>query len=305
MNIAPAGLTLPGVIHHRVAVNGTHLHYVSAGDTGSPIMLVHGFPESWWTFHKLIPVLAARHRVVAVDLRGFGDSDCADAVFDSKVAAEDLHALVQALNIGPIHLTGQDISGTTAFRFAATHPEDVLSFTAIEMGLPGFGLENLADVSKGGAWHIGVMAAAGIPEMLLTGREQEFLGEFMFSSMCATPGAITDADIAEFTRTYARPDGWQGASGLYRSMLTEGSEVQALARGNSPKMPVLAIGAGGGGFTAGTLSSAVAPHEIRSVLLDGVGHYAALEAPEAVASAILDFTQSVDSGASRFAVVSC
>jgi pimeloyl-ACP methyl ester carboxylesterase len=59
------------VTHHCLDLNGTELHYVSAGETGSPVLLVHGFPESWWTFHKLIPLLANDHRVFAVDLRGF------------------------------------------------------------------------------------------------------------------------------------------------------------------------------------------------------------------------------------------
>ena len=89
----------------------------------------------------------------------------------AKPPAEDLHLLIEQLKVGPVHLTGQDISGATVFRLATTHPEDVLSFTAIEMGLPGFGLERLADVTHGGTWHIGVLAAPGIPEMLLAGRE--------------------------------------------------------------------------------------------------------------------------------------
>src|SRR5512145_2710234 len=73
--VTPPGLTLPGITHYRAEVNGTRLHYISAGTSGSPIILVHGFPETWWTFHKLIPLLAESHRVFAVDLRGFGDSD--------------------------------------------------------------------------------------------------------------------------------------------------------------------------------------------------------------------------------------
>ena len=100
------------------------------------------------------------------------------------------------------------------FRLAATHPEDVLSFTAIEMGLAGFGLEALADVTRGGSWHIGVLAAPGIPEMLLAGREREFLGDWAFPAMTAVPGSITDEDVAEFVRVYARPNGWRGAIGL-------------------------------------------------------------------------------------------
>jgi pimeloyl-ACP methyl ester carboxylesterase len=266
---------------------------VAAGTGGSPVLLVHGFPETWWTFRKLIPLLAASHRVFAVDLRGFGDSDNGLGTYDSKTSAEDLHLLIDRLKVGPVHLTGQDISGATVLRLAAAHPDDVLSFTAIEMGLPGFGLEMLADVTHGGTWHIGVLAAPNIPEMLLAGREREFLGQFAFPALSATPGAITESDIDEFVRTYSRSDGWRGAIGLYRSMLQEGEEISALVAARKLSMPVLAIGAGGGEFTFTTMSQ-VASSQVRSVSLEGVGHYAALEAPDKVADALLDFFNAVD-----------
>jgi pimeloyl-ACP methyl ester carboxylesterase len=89
--------------------------------------------------------------VFAVDLRGFGDSSPAEATHDSATAAEDLIALIAHLDVGPVHLTGQDISGPTTFRVAATHPELVKSYTAMETGLPGLGFETLADVTNGGA----------------------------------------------------------------------------------------------------------------------------------------------------------
>jgi pimeloyl-ACP methyl ester carboxylesterase len=176
---------------------------------------------------------------------------------------------------------------------AATHPEDVLSLTAIETGLAGFGVEIRADVTRGGAWHIGVLVAPGIPEMLLAGREREFLGQYAFPSMTAVPGAVTDADIDDFARTYSRPDGWRGAIGLYRSMLREGPELKALAESPGLTVPVLAVGAGGGPFTAGTMSQA-ASSGISSVQLDGVGHYAAMEAPEELAKAVLGFVDGID-----------
>jgi pimeloyl-ACP methyl ester carboxylesterase len=290
-----AAATLPGVTHHTADVNGTRLHYVSAGDDGSPILLVHGFPETWWAFHKLLPRLAATHRVIAVDLRGFGDSSHAPGDYGSSAAAGDLHQLIRHLGLGPVHLTGQDISGATVFRLAATHPEDVLSLTAIEMGLAGFGLEALADVTHGGAWHIGVLAAPGIPELLLTGREHEFLSQYAFGSMTAVPGSITGTDLAEFTRTYAQPGGFRGAIGLYRSMLSEGGELRKLAQSAPLSVPVLAIGAGGGEFTRATLSQVTAG-DVASVQFDGVGHYAALEAPVQVVGAVLSFTAGVDAG---------
>lgn len=285
--------TVEGVTHHTASVNGGELHHVSAGSTGSPILLVHGFPESWWAFHKLIPLLAVRHRVFAVDLRGFGDSSTADADYDSTVAAEDLHQLIAHLGVGPVHLTAQDISGGTVFRLAATYPTDVRSLTAIEMGLAGFGLEGFADVTHGGSWHIGVLAAPGIPEMLFAGRESALLGEWAYPSMTVVPGSISEADIDEFARTYARAEGWRGAEGLYRSMLSEGDDIKALASSRPLTMPVLAVGAGGGPFTLGTISQ-VSTGNVASVQLDGVGHYAAMEAPEELSTAILDFLASIE-----------
>ena len=294
MTVTPTGVTLAGLTHHRAEVNGTVLHYVAAGTTGSPILLVHGFPETWWAFHKVIPLLAARHRVFAVDLRGFGDSDTAPGEYDSTTSAEDLHQLIAHLDVGPVHVTGQDISGGTVFRLATTYPQDVRSFTAVELGLAGFGLEErLATLAHGGAWHVGVLAAPGIPEMLLAGRERAFLGQYAFPAMTAVRGAITAADIEEFARTYSRPDGWRGATGLYRSTLREGAELRTLARTRGLRVPVLAVGAGGGPFTADTMAQ-VTSTRISAVSLDGVGHYAAMEAPEELAQALLRFVDDVD-----------
>ena len=78
---------------------------MSAGASGSPILLAHGWPESWWAFRKLIPLLAETHRVFAVDLRGFGDSSTADSGYDHATAAEDLHHLVRHLGAGPVHFS--------------------------------------------------------------------------------------------------------------------------------------------------------------------------------------------------------
>jgi pimeloyl-ACP methyl ester carboxylesterase len=289
-NVSPA--TIATVEHHSAHVNGTDLHYVSAGDEGSPVLLVHGFPETWWTFHKLIPLLAERHRVFAVDLRGFGDSGVADAEFDSAAAAADLAALVDELNVGPVHLVGQDISGPTTYRFAASRPELVSSWTAIETGLPGFGLEMLADVTHGGAWHMGLLAAPGIPEMLLAGNERKFIADYGVPSLNGTPGAFTDEDIDEFVRAYAGPAGFTGAAGLYRSALAEADEIRELAA-NKLEMPVLAIGGGSGGFTPNSVGPVA--YDVTPETIDGIGHYVAMEASDRLAETLVSFYDGVDS----------
>lgn len=204
----PFGATLPGVTHHLADVNGTQLHYVSAGTDGSPILLVHGWPETWWAFRKLIPLLARTHRVFALDLRGFGDSSNADTEYGEVVAAEDLHHLVEHIGAGPVHILCQDISGGTGFRFAATHPEDVISFTGIETALAGFGFEALADVNNHGSWHVGFLGAPGIPGMLLPGHERELLADWAFPLMNRTEDSIGKAtSTSSFEATRARTPG--------------------------------------------------------------------------------------------------
>lgn len=161
------------------------------------------------------------------------------------------------------------------------------------MGLAGFGLEGLGDITHGGSWHIGVLAAPGIAEMLFSGREHAVFGQWAFPAMTAISGSVTPQDIDEFARVYSSTGGWSGAVGLYRSMLAEGDALQALARSHPITVPALAVGGFGGPFTAGTLRQVVAG-EVESVQLDGVGHYVALEAPKALAEAILTFIDRVD-----------
>jgi pimeloyl-ACP methyl ester carboxylesterase len=285
------GATIAGAEHHRISANGTELHYVCAGAAGSPVLLVHGFPETWWVFRKLIPRLAGQHRVIAVDLRGFGDSGIASEGDGSATAAADLSELITRLGLGPVHLTGQDISGPATFRLAATRPDLVRSYAAIETGLPGFGLEALADVTHGGAWHIGVLVAPGIPDMLLSGRERSFLAEYAIPAFCATPGAFARDDIDELVRSYSRPGAFRGATGLYRSALAEGEEIRELA-GRKLALPVLAVGGASGEFTPATMRQVA--EDVTAVSLDGIGHYAAMEAPDRLAGALLSFYGELD-----------
>ena len=283
--------TIPEVTHHRLALNGTNLHYVSAGNAGSPILLVHGWPESWWAFHKVIPVLARSHRVFAVDLRGFAASDIAQAGDSSATMAEDLHALIGNLGFGPVHLAAQDFSGPLAFRLAATHPQDLQSFIAVETGLPGFGLEILSNPMI--AWYFGTLAKQGAAERFFKGRETELLAEFIFTPPTTTSAAIGAGDIAEFIRGYDRIGGWNGAQAIYNSNLREAEDYKALVAANPLAMPALAIDRNGSDFTARSFAPAL-PGTLRTKTIADTGHYIAMEAPVALASAMLEFINGID-----------
>lgn len=283
----PDQATIPGVRHETAAVNGTRLHYVTAGNQGAPVLLVHGFPETWWAFHKLIPLLAARHRVYAVDLRGFGDSDVADENYSGAVAAEDLHALIEHLSIGSMHVVGQDISGGVVYRLAATHPEDVATLTAIESSLAGFGAEGLADVTHGGVWYIGALASPGVAGLLFEKEARAFVGEYLYPLYGVPPTAVSPEDVMEFARTYGRPGGFSGAVGLYRGMLTEGQELRNLAQDVPLRAPVTTVGSRGGGFTHQAFRG-VTTQEATAIQLEGIGHYVAQEAPQPLADILIE-----------------
>jgi pimeloyl-ACP methyl ester carboxylesterase len=302
--ITPAGTTISGVTHHQARLHDVDLHYVSAGTQGSPIVLVHGWPETWWAFRALIPLLAETHRVFAVDLRGFGDSDTAVDVADAQTFAADLRHLVDHLDVGPVHLLSQDISGGVAFRFAATHPDRVLSFTAVESTLAGFGLEALADVNAFGSWHVGFLGTPGIPSMLLPGHERDLLERWAYPMMSTTDGAVLPTDIDEYVRTYSRTDGWRGTEAIYRAVFTDDGTTKRLAETNPLTMPVLAVDGANHPFTAQSFEP-VSAGAFSSVHIEGCGHLVAQEAPAALAAALLEFTGRADEGERQRTTSTC
>jgi pimeloyl-ACP methyl ester carboxylesterase len=193
-----------------------------------------------------------------------------------------------------VHLLVQDISGGVGFRFTATHPDDVLSFTAIESTLAGFGLEMLADVNAFGSWHVGFLGAPGIPSLLLPGRERTLLADWAYPMMTGTEGAVTEADLDEFVRTYSRENGWRGSESLYRAIFTDAGATTALAQEHPITVPVLAVDGVNAPFTANSFR-AVSVGSFTSTHIEGVGHLVAQEAPDELAAVLLDFITGVDS----------
>lgn len=279
--------------HHSLNLGDANLHYVSCGQSGTPVILVHGFPETWWAFSKLMPILASRHRVCALDIRGFGISDPAKTGNDSATVANDLKNLIDHLGVGPVHLLTQDISGAAAFRLASRHPEKLLSLTAVEAGLAGFGLEAFADITQGGAWYIGVLATPGAADVCFGGRERQLIGDFIMPMATANREAVTGEDVHELSKGYNRPHGWSGAEALYRSMLKEGADLRKIADTHPLSIPTLVIDRAGSDFTVKTWQQ-VHRQPIVHRTINDVGHYIAMEAPDKLAAVLLPFLAEID-----------
>ena len=117
--------------HHMASVNGIQLHYVIGGH-GDPVVLLHGWPETWYEWHHVMPALAKNYTVIAPDLRGLGDSSKPPTGYDGKTVAEDIHQLVTQLGFKTIFLVGHDIGTQVAYSYAAAHPTEVKKLAVME-----------------------------------------------------------------------------------------------------------------------------------------------------------------------------
>ena len=123
--------------HHTASVNGIQMHYVIGGQ-GDPVVLLHGWPETWYAWHKIMPALAKNYTVIAPDLRGLGDSSKPPTGYDGKTVAEDIHQLVTQLGFNSIFLVGHDIGAWVAYPYAAEHPTEVKKLVVMDVTIPGF-----------------------------------------------------------------------------------------------------------------------------------------------------------------------
>src|SRR6478672_11000825 len=123
--------------HHTASVNGITLHYVLGGH-GLPVVLLHGWPETWYAWHHVMSALAKNHTVIVPDLRGLGDSSKPTTGYDGKTVAEDIHQLVTQLGFKSILLVAHDIGAQTAYSYAATHPNNVSKLVIMDYIFPGF-----------------------------------------------------------------------------------------------------------------------------------------------------------------------
>jgi pimeloyl-ACP methyl ester carboxylesterase len=121
--------------HHMASVNGIQMHYVIGGH-GDPIVLLHGWPETWYTWRHVMPALAKNYTVIAPDLRGLGDSSKPPTGYDGKTVAEDIHQLVTQLGFKAIFLVGHDIGSFVVYPYAAAHPTEVKGLVVMEVPPP-------------------------------------------------------------------------------------------------------------------------------------------------------------------------
>jgi pimeloyl-ACP methyl ester carboxylesterase len=204
--------TLDGITHRTVQARGWSFHVAEAGE-GEPLLLLHGWPQHWWAWRKVVPLLAPHVRLIMPDLRGFGWSDAPPGRYDKQSMADDVLVLLDRLGLQRVRIVGHDWGGWVAFLACMIAPERFER--ALVLGIsPPFGRPSprmLLDL-----WRFAYMLAIAAP---VVGERLVASERFVRTVLSARPGAFSDDDLRTFTSVLAQPARARASVQLYRTFL--------------------------------------------------------------------------------------
>jgi len=275
--------------HREAQVGSIRLHYVEGGQ-GRPLLLIPGWPQSWYTWRHVMPALAANgRRVIAVDPRGLGDSDKPVDGYDLGTVARDLRQFALQTELmaeGPVDVAGHDIGAWIGYAWAADWPGDIGRLALYDAALPGITppapAGNLSAEANIRAWHFGFNRLVDLPELLVEGRERAYL-DWLFRAKLRVWSAITTADLDEYTRVFSAPGAARAGFAYYRTLFNgDGLEQNRKRATQRLSIPVMAWGAsdGVGNVLLNTLRGIA--EDVAGGTIEACGHYVPEEAPETV-----------------------
>ncbi len=225
---------------HYVEANGVRLHYVEAGE-GPPVVLLHGFPEFWYSWRHQIPALAgAGYRVVAPDMRGYNLSDKPGdwRAYDTELLAADIAGLIRGLGIERADVVGHDWGAVVAYEVAMRHPDVVRRLAILNVPHPARMLEGFRTVRQlRKSWYIFFFQIPWLPERLLA-RDRYAAARRLLRA--DSEKAFTDDDLELYVEAWSQAGGMTGMVNYYRAALRR-SPNAVLSRMKPIAAPTLVI----------------------------------------------------------------
>ena len=270
-------------------------HVVTGGD-GPPLLLVHGWPQTWYAWRLIMPALARDFQVIAPDQRGCGLSGRPEGGYDTGTLAGDLAALMDALGHERFAVAGHDTGMWIGYALAADHPDRVARLAVAETPLPGVSPSPplFANAHLNNAlWHFAFNRLAAVNDQLVTGREEIYFG-WQFATKAARP--LPDYAVRYYVDTLAAdPAALHASFAIYRALDTTIAQNQE-RKTRRLTMPVLGIGGAKslGEQVAATMKLAAA--DVQTLVVPGCGHHPAEEAPEETLAALTAFLASYRDG---------
>ncbi|WP_100074803.1 alpha/beta fold hydrolase [Chryseobacterium camelliae] len=284
-----------GFINHTINVNGIQLHYVEGG-SGSPLICLPGWPQTWYSFHRIAPQLAKHFRVFVVDIRGMGSSEAPESGYDKKTMASDIYGLIIQLGLQEAFVLGHDIGGMVAMSLAYNYPQ-VVSGLIVADGLhPNEGMLQMPLIPAAGTfrdkidpvhpytWWMGFNQVRGLPEKLLEGRYYDLL-DWLFRYVMIDESKISEFEKEAYAAVYNQPERIRASNAWYQAF---NQDIEDSKDYSKLTMPVLGIASNVSyGFYQYALPMAAEQYEL--VYLPDTGHYMFEENPDAVAEIICSY----------------
>ncbi len=276
------------------------LHAVIGGE-GPPLLLVHGWPQTWYAWRFIMPALAEDFEVIAVDQRGIGLSDKTHDGYDIGSLASDLVALMDVLGHEEFAVYGTDTGMPIAHALAADYPERVERLAVSEAFLPGIASALplfVPPTLNARLWHLMFNQLPGeVNEALVRGREDIFFGAEFAASAGTTK--LPDDAVRYYVDTLAAdPEALRGSFEFYRAISTSAAQNEE-RKSRRLTMPVLAMGGEeSGGENAANAMKLVAD-DVQGVVLRGSGHWVAEQAPHELLAALTEFLAPYRAAAMR------
>lgn len=276
----------PPVVHRNVRVNGVRLHVAEAG-AGPPLLLLHGWPQHWWSWREMIPRLAEAYRVLAVDLRGWGWSDAPPGDYAKATLAADVRALIEAEGLSDVPIVAHDWGGYAAFLLALEHPERVARMVVLDVPPPWAGPPHPRQLAVPILLSYQLALATPVLGPSLMTRDSAFVRRMIRAG--SRLRRWSDAELDVYADVLRQPERAAASSACYRTFLTR--ELPAMLanryRPDELEVPVLLLMG-----ERSVIRRAAAPRASRNLRVEtipGAGHFLPEEAPDEVLGLALSF----------------
>ncbi len=286
------------ITHGYARVNGVNLHYAESG-SGELVILLHGFPEFWYSWRHQLKALAPHFHVVAPDLRGYNLSDKPLNVADYRleVLAEDVIGLLNHFGAPKAALVGHDWGAGITWAVAQKHADRISKLAVMQVPPAAAWRANMSLRQLMRSWYMFLFQLPRVPEWLISRNGFAALAR-IFKKQVSRPATFTDADIAAYREALQKPGALTAAVNYYRANVvrlmrrSSSAEGPKAGKDNRIRVPTL--------FIFGEQDSAILPQTVegiarfivapyRELRIPGSGHWIQNEAAEEVNAALLDF----------------
>jgi pimeloyl-ACP methyl ester carboxylesterase len=279
---------IEGVSHHWVGARGIRFHYAEAGSGEDVVLCLHGWPQHWYEWRHLMPALADRHRVIALDLRGFGWSEAPKDGYEKENLAGDVLAVLDELGLERVKLVGHDWGGWIGFLLALREPQRFERFLALNIVPPWTSTRNVA----GHLWRFYYQQVVLAPVLGYRLHRSGFIRKVLVGGS-TIKGAWSDEELDAFADNYAEPARARAAVQIYRTFNLR--EVLPIARGRYADahltVPTLHLHGEDDVVLRPSMLAGYQHHadDMRVELVPGCGHFIADEMPDLVAERAREF----------------